>query len=328
MDTQNHYYGHAAILSLACGSARVRHIHGLVQHGWSFNNPVLSMFHDFNVKKTSLFTWTSSARNWKIHGPNIHAIGAPWLYLTHGEKLSVSEPLDIPLFMPRHGTRISGAGVDHKALASDYADTYGTGRVLLHADDAHDKETVSAWLSAGHQVGFSKERFDPDFLLSTWEELSRAQVVISDGLSTSLIYAASLGLEIEISKFDTAKPWLAKYDGQLRDVFPEFHSPSKQIDLRSLAMNELGQSDFRPVEELKELLFLDSSVSVAAASSYWFYSPIRKVLAVLSNESAAESALAESHWTDWLKRPLENLPRRLPRLKRSSLARHLSNQSN
>ena len=285
------------------------------------------MFHDFNVQKTSLFTWTSSARNWRSEAANVHAIGAPWLYLTKGERQAVSDSERIPLFVPRHGTRISGAGVDYKVLASSYASRYGAGKALLHADDAHDQSVQEAWESAGHIVTFSKSRFDPDFLMSTWENLSGAQVVISDGISTSLLYAASLGVEIEISDHNAVLPWLAKYDEQLKAVFPEFYQSHPMDSRRDVAMAELGQADIKPKEDLKALLTLDSPLSISASASYWFYSPIRKVVKVLSSESSAESALADSHWTDWLRRPMENLPRVLPKIKNSSIKQWVSAKS-
>lgn len=283
------------------------------------------MFHDFNVEKTSLFTWTQSARNWQIDQPNVHAIGAPWLYLTKAERLDVDDAHNVPLFMPRHGTRISGAGVDHQALAIAYANRYGEGRVLLHADDATNPVAVEAWNKSGHSVAFSKSRFDPDFLLSTWEELSRAKVVISDGISTSLLYAASLGIEIEISDHDAAMPWLAKYDTQLREVFPEFYQ-SHSVEVRQeIARRELGQDDMKSGSELAYLLSLNAPMSLSASTAYWCYSPIRKVIQVIGSETAAESALADSHWTDWLKRPLANVPLRLPKLEKTRIQQVFNN---
>lgn len=279
------------------------------------------MFHDFNVETTSLFTWTRTARNWQIDLPNAHAIGAPWLYLTKATRLDVDDSHNAPLFMPRHGTRISGAGVDHQALALAYAKRYGEGRVLLHADDAKNSQAIDAWSQAGHTVAFSKSRFDPNFLLSTWEELSRASVVISDGISTSLLYAASLGSEIEISDHDAAMPWLAKYDSQLREVFPEFYQSNTQAVRQNIALSELGLEDVKSASELENLLTLNGAFSLSASTAYWCYSPIRKVFQVIGSETSAESALADSHWTDWLKRPLENVPRRLPQLRNSSIKR-------
>lgn len=324
MDTQNHYYGHSAILSLACGSDRVRHIKGLVQHGWSFNNPVQSMFHDFNVDTTSLFTWTRTARNWQIDAPNVHAIGAPWLYLTKGDRLEGVDTENVPLFMPRHGTRITGAGVDHQALALAYAKRYGEGRVLLHADDAKNSEAIDAWSQVGHAVTFSKSRFDPNFLMSTWEEISRARVVISDGISTSLLYAASLGVGIDIADQEAAKPWLAKYDAQLQEVFPEFYQKHSKDSRREIAMSELGQNCLKSPDELANLLSLDGRFSLSASTSYWCYSPIRKVIQVIGSETSAESALADNHWTDWLRRPLENVPRRMPSLQESWISNSMN----
>lgn len=282
------------------------------------------MFHDFDVASTKLFTWTQSARSWQTDASNVHAIGAPWLYLTKGKLLVDAQQSSAPLFMPRHGTRISGAGVDHHMLAEAYAHKYGKGRVLLHADDAHEASTVEAWSSAGHEVNFSKSRFDPDFLVATWQEMSKATVVISDGISTSLLYAASLGVETEISDDVTALPWLAKYDHELRETFPEFYRSNSLETRRNLALSELGSNNLRSADELAELLSLDTTLSISAGAKYWGYSPVRKVLKVLSSSTATESALADSHWTDWLRRPLENVPRSLPKLRNSSVKKAFS----
>jgi len=47
MDIQNHYYGHSAALARHAGLDSVRHIDGLLQHGWTVRSPVTVHFADF-----------------------------------------------------------------------------------------------------------------------------------------------------------------------------------------------------------------------------------------------------------------------------------------
>ena len=47
MDIQNHFYGHTAVLAHAAGQPRVRHLAGLVQHGWVVTSPLVSNMGQF-----------------------------------------------------------------------------------------------------------------------------------------------------------------------------------------------------------------------------------------------------------------------------------------
>src|SRR5918994_6819186 len=71
MEAQNHFYGHSAALAAYVGRSRPRHIHGLVQHGWTAVSPVTTHFRDFPAVGTSagprsarLLVWTHESRGW------------------------------------------------------------------------------------------------------------------------------------------------------------------------------------------------------------------------------------------------------------------------
>ena len=86
MDIQNHYYGHSAALALHAGLDSVRHVHGLLQHGWTVRSPSLVHFSDFaRLPRTSRrLVWSHRARGWDpTEDPFLTApIGAPFLYLS------------------------------------------------------------------------------------------------------------------------------------------------------------------------------------------------------------------------------------------------------
>ncbi|MGO3210002.1 MAG: hypothetical protein ACTIJK_09450 [Brachybacterium sp.] len=66
MDIQNHYYGHSAALALHAGLRSVRHIDGLLQHGWTVRSPTLVHFSDFaKLPRTAArLVWSHTARGW------------------------------------------------------------------------------------------------------------------------------------------------------------------------------------------------------------------------------------------------------------------------
>ena len=70
MESQNHFYGHSAALAVYAGRSRPRHIHGLVQHGWTAVSPVETHFRDFPRvgleadSRRRLLVWSHESRAW------------------------------------------------------------------------------------------------------------------------------------------------------------------------------------------------------------------------------------------------------------------------
>jgi hypothetical protein len=332
MDIQNHYYGHSAVFARYCGAKRLRHVSGLIQHGWTVSSPVTAQFGDFAGWGPSRrrLSWTSTSRAWSPEDPGnffedgtnmLTAVGAPYLYLLDAARENGSVPArgDRALVLPLHGTALLKVDGDHGAYARIVREVDGPATVCLHNDDLHDEEILSAWQSAGHRVVSAGDRRDPLFIGRILWMMSEARRVVSNRLSTSIMYAAASGADVAIYGPDFRLGHNAAADPGLvmRDFWPEFYDEATPQDVLSkLAEAELGRGDMRRPEELSALLGWDSS-TLAPFVEYWASGPLTKAQTVLGLKKVPEGAHATesglSPW-HWIKHPLKHLPSPLPKL--------------
>lgn len=332
MDIQNHYYGHSAVFARYCGIKRLRHVAGLIQHGWTVSSPVTAQFGDFADWGPSRrrLSWTSTSRAWSPDDqgnffadgtPMLTAIGAPYLYLLDAAKDHGRVPArgDRALVLPLHGTALLKIDGDHGAYARMVREIDGRATVCLHNDDLHDPDVLSAWQSAGHEVISAGDRRDPKFIGRILWMMSEAKKVVSNRLSTSIMYAAASGADVALYGPDFRLGHNAAADPGLvmRDFWPEFYDQSTPQDvLAKLAENELGRGDMRSPEELSQLLGWDSP-TLMPFIEYWASGPLTKAQTVLGIKKVPEGAHATeaglSPW-HWIKHPLKHLPSPLPSL--------------
>lgn len=323
MDIQNHYYGHSAVLAAYVGLKHPRHIRGLLQHGWTVRSPILSQFGDFaNVGRgNKKVVWSHSARGWDPADgtKGSVAVGAPWFYLdrmTEGTEWASIERRG-PVVFPLHGTRLLEIEGDHAAFAKEVADRDGPATVCLHSEDLKSEVVLRAWSDAGHELVCAGERRDPLFLLRIHRLVRSATKVISNRLSTSVMYAAASGVAISMYGPDYALGAPARDPGgRIRAIWPEFYDESTDdLTLGDIARSELGAKDVRPPEELKQLLGWDRR-SPDPGFTYWLGGPATKALHVVGLMRRADGAHeTEAHLSPvrWLRHPLDHLPSRLPR---------------
>jgi hypothetical protein len=332
MDIQNHYYGHSAVFARYCGVKRLRHVAGLIQHGWTVSSPVTAQFGDFAGWGPSRrrLSWTSTSRAWSPGDPGnffedgtnmLTAVGAPYLYLLQAAKDSGTLPQrgEKALVLPLHGTALLKVDGDHGAYARMVRDQEGPARVCLHIDDLHDDVILTAWKAAGHEVVSAGDRRDPKFIGRILTMMSEARRVVSNRLSTSIMYAAVSGAEVAIYGPDFKLGHNAAADPGLimRDIWPEFYDETTpQSVLIKLAEAELGHGDMRRPEELKHLLGWDKSTA-GPFLEYWASGPLTKVQTVLGLKEVPHGAHATekglSPW-HWMRHPLKHLPSPLPQL--------------
>lgn len=332
MDIQNHYYGHSAVFALYCGSRRLRHVSGLIQHGWTVSSPVTAQFGDFASwgPARRRLSWTSSSRGWSPEDagnffsdgtPMLDAIGAPYLYLLDAARAegAVPERSDRTLVLPLHGTALLKVDGDHGAYARMVREKEGPATVCLHIDDLHNAEILDAWRSAGHDVVSAGDRRDPQFIGRILWMMSVAKRVVSNRLSTSIMYAAVSGADVAIYGPDFRLGANAAADPGLvmRDLWPEFYEESTpQHVLTSIAEAELGRGDMRAPHDLSRLLGWDTH-TVVPFLEYWASGPLTKAQTVLGLKKVPEGAHATekglSPW-HWIKHPLQHLPSPLPKL--------------
>lgn len=332
MDIQNHYYGHSAVFGLYCGLKRLRHVSGLIQHGWTVSSPITAQFGDFASwgPKRRRLSWTSTSRGWSPNDPGnffedgtpmLNAVGAPYLYLLDGARKAGAVPArgERTLVLPLHGTALLKVDGDHGEYARMVREREGAATVCLHIDDLDNQEIMAAWTDAGHDVISAGDRRDPQFIGRILWMMSEAPRVVSNRLSTSIMYASVSGADVEVYGPDFKLGNNAQADPGLvmRDFWPEFHdSSTPQEVLRGIAEAELGRGDMRTPEELKALLGWDGNTA-APFLEYWASGPLTKAQTVLGLKKIPEGAHATeaglSPW-HWIRHPFKHLPSPLPKL--------------
>ncbi|MGY1845035.1 hypothetical protein [Modestobacter sp. SYSU DS0875] len=339
MESQNHYYGHSSALAAYCGLPRPRHIAGLVQHGWASVSPVGTHFRDFPSLSTAggrgwptgrrrLFVWSHQSRAWSPDGQvETVPIGAPWLYLTAvadaGERPPQRRPEDRTVIMPVHGIETQRIRGDHAEVARHWAEVEGPATVCLYAADARDPEILTAYRGAGHRCVVLGSRMDPAFLGRLWTMLARADRVVSNRLSTPVLYAAQLGRDVAVygDPLHLDGEDTSAYD-RVRKLWPELHGQHLEAGVvRPLAADELGAAHLRSPQELRAVLGWTGPGGPGPFLDYWALAPLnRTVLNVTRRRSATAAATAAPapaqqglSTREWFVGALSYLPRRLPR---------------
>jgi hypothetical protein len=328
VDTQNHFYGHSAVLAAWCGIGRPRHIQGLVQHGWTSSSPVTAVFADFPRvggpgSRRRLVVWSHESRAWSPeHAARpTTAVGAPWSYLdrlaARVGRAAGPAPAEGPtVVLPVHGTRIMRLQGDQRALAQSVREHEGVVTACLHAEDCLDPDLVRAWAAAGHRLVTLGRRTDPAFLLRLYSLLSSAKRVVSNRLSTAILYAASIDRDVAVH----LDPMVHGYEPTAvlehnRATWPELHGPrTDPAAVGPLARAELGADALLDPAALSAVLGWDRR-RPGPAVDYWLGAPMTKALAVLGLRARAEGALekgTEVPVGQWLRHPLAHLPGPLP----------------
>lgn len=321
MDTQNHYYGHSGALAHFTELARVRHINGLLQHGWTVHSPTLVHFADFAHLPPGArrLVWTHSSRGWNHAEDRVDTtpIGSPFSYLSALTAQENVEPIGAAVAFPVHDTRLVKIAHDDSTFARELAEREGASLVCLHPEDLDRPERLRVWAEHGHRVVSAGGRRDPNFLGRILHLVRGARKVVSNQLSTALIYAAAEGTEVEVYDGDLTIGALGTGTSRrTRELWPEFHGPHSIKQLQEIAHAELGQSYMREAEELKEILGWDRP-TIIPALSYWAGAPLNKagaVLGLVKRTEGARDAGSGNSPLAFLAHPLSHLPSRLPAL--------------
>lgn len=336
MESQNHFYGHSAALAAYAGLQRPKHIAGLVQHGWTAVSPTDTHFRDFpNLGSQSgpprLLVWSHESRAWDpATTRSTTPIGAQFAYLSSVMTATTErrDQRDGVVLMPVHGIETQRVRGDHHALAQLWRDSEGPATACLYAADAADPEILDAYVSAGHRVVKLGHRLDAGFLWRLWTLLARADRVVSNRLSTPVVYGGHLGASLGV--YGDA----LSIDGEgagsvarVRELWPELHG--EHIDpqvSKPLCDLELGTSHMLDASQLIDVLGWKGR-HPGPFLAHWSTSPVRRAVvnvrrrATTSNAPAtpapaatpgAEPAPALSA-TAWLRAAMTYLPDRLPR---------------
>lgn len=345
MESQNHYYGHSGAFARYAGLSRPRHIRGLVQHGWTSAAPTTTHFRDFpsigspgGRQDRSLFVWSHSSRAWDpaAERRTTIPIGAPWTYLCAAVDAlpggpAARAPRAGTVIMPVHGIPTQRMNGDHSTVAREWLESEGPSTVCLYHVEARDPRIVAAYVDAGHRCVTLGLRTEGAFLGRLFSLLDSAERVVSNRLSTPVVYAAARGVDVAVTgdpmRLDDEPVGAADH---LRSTWPEFYDPSARHEDRvRVARDEVGERYRRGPEELRGLLGWDRPVRIGTFLEHWLAAPASRALMTTRRRAATPDqgttgATAPLSGRAWLAGALAYLPRPLNAVEDPSSWRPLS----
>jgi len=273
LHTANHYYGHAHIFSDYTRLGFPPMIWGYLQHGWNLHDgfAVGTSF----VPGVPLFVWSDAVlrRGWSLGRRDYAVIGAAWAYLLRlvaegrSGRLKDWAPPQArsgTIFYPFHGWEAQEVLGDHHRMLDQLEEVEdGPLTVCLYWTEYRDATIRQVYEDRGCRVithgmrGFQYRGTDPNFLWKQYQELRSHRRVVSNRMTSALLYGASVGCEVGLY----GDPMLLTgehsiYGGveRQRRNWPEFHQEFVPVDYaRAVAEDELG---LRHVREPAEILTL------------------------------------------------------------------------
>ena len=201
---ENRFYGHIHVLAQYCGFEGQPWLNGYLQHGWNATDGFGNYLGGKRV--SNKFVWSKRCEGLiKNKGKsNVFTIGAPWIYLDDVYPQQQKQNQSGVVAYPAHSSSWSKMGDTNKEYAHFLKDKYGEVMVVLHRYDFENAETRRSYESFGHSVTTHgvgtpwQKGFDPLFLKNIRDLVSGFSTVVSNSMSTAILYATSLGLKPEI----------------------------------------------------------------------------------------------------------------------------------
>lgn len=277
MHHANHFYGHAHILSSYARTRTPHTIPGYLQHGW---NMLHGFAHGHEFKPgTELFVWSPAVvrRGWSMGLRGFRVIGAPWIYLLAlDEERGAEHPQrEGTIFYPFHGWEGQEVTGDHRQMLRTLQEVEtGPLTVCLYWNEHRIPEIRRVYEEAGCRVithgvrGYGYNGTDPKFLRRQLAELQRHERVVSNRLSSAILYGASVGCEVGVygdpMVLAGEHPAFGGVE-RLQRLWPELHHTHAPADLaREFAATELGLAHRRTPEELRDVfLWPDPSLKAS-----------------------------------------------------------------
>ena len=262
MDSSNHWYGHAHILSAYCGldPAKPPRIAGVLQHGWN----VLHGFGPGHEPPLGFvkYVWSDVARRrgqaigWRDYA----VIGSPWAYLLEQET-ELPDKREGTIFYPFHTWEQGSVEGDHNELiASIRATESGPVTICLYWIEYDMADVRGAYEDAGFRVichgqrGTLWQGTNTRFLHGQLAELRKHERVASNRLSTALFYGASVGCDVGV--YGPAMDFVEDRGGfdakhYVQRLYPDLHKPFIDRDLMAAVTRaELGMDNLLSPAEL------------------------------------------------------------------------------
>lgn len=271
MHTANHFYGHAHIFSDYVRIPFPPMMWGYLQHGWNIHDgfAVGTTF----VPGTPLFVWSDAVerRGWSMGQRNYVVIGAAWAYLL---ELAKREKTRIPIaarpadedrsgtiFYPFHGWEGQEVVGDHTRMLAQLREVEeGPLTVCLYWTEHRNPDIRRVYEEGGCRVithgmrGFGYRGTDQAFLYKQYAELTAHRRVVSNRLSSAILYGASVGCDVGVygdpMVLDSEHSIYGGVERQRR-AWPEMHREFVPRDLaQQLAYDELGLRHVKTPEEI------------------------------------------------------------------------------
>jgi hypothetical protein len=255
----NHFYGHAHIMARYVGLEYPPRLWGYLQHGWNMHDgfAVGTVF----TPQYPKFVWSQACarRGWAAGLRNYMVVAAPWLYLLELERqkewLARGESRTGTIVYPFHGWEGQQVVGDNRQYLEEVQQAEGDVpiTVCLHWNEYDNPKVRREYESAGVRVichgqrGYLWQDTDVAFLYRQLAEMRGHRRVVSNRMSSAILYAASAGLEVGVY----GDPMALESDhavlggvGKPRRIWPQMHQFSVPMDYAAdVAARELGADE-------------------------------------------------------------------------------------
>ena len=201
---ENRFYGHLNLLAQYCGFEGQPWLNGYLQHGWNATDGFGNYLGGKRIANKYVWSKRCELEIRNKNKNNVFAIGAPWLYLDDVYPYQLTKTQTGTIAYPSHSSTWSKLGDTSKDYANFLKDKYGSVTVVLHRYDFAEQEIRKNYEALGHNVATHgsgtpwEKGFDPLFLKNQRDLIAQFSKVVSNSMSTAVLYAASLGLTPEI----------------------------------------------------------------------------------------------------------------------------------
>jgi hypothetical protein len=267
---ENRLYGHVSILSKYCGITESVWLNGYLQHGWNgcdgFSN------YAGHKRLSKKYIWSKRALDDLVSrgGGNAYVIGSPWLYNLKQRNRLQTNPVSNSkkvIAYPLHAQPWAPKNYLHSEYASYLKDNYGEITISLHWTDYSNFEILNTYKSLGHDpitygVGTPWIKgFDDHFLDNQLSQLENHGKIVTNAMQTSVLYAMSLGLQVE---FGGPASWKKKIDevGTYGDYGQDYWREKVLTQPEKTWKTELGFDELLSPKELMTTLGWNKSIKL------------------------------------------------------------------
>lgn len=267
MHHANHFYGHAAVMARYAGLTGSPRIWGYLQHGWNLYDgfAVGTAFAPGYPK----FVWSEAcaARGWLAGRRNYVVVGAPWLYLLEVERqqhwAEAAPDRSGTIVYPFHGWEGQHIRGRHAAYLDEILEVE-SGReitICLYWHEYAQAEVRRQYEAAGVRVithghrGHMYRGTDLGFLDRQLGEIRRHERVVSNRLTSAVLYGAAAGAEVGVygdpMELGNDHPVLGGAQ-RPRLLFPQMYQTHVPRDVAiDVARHELGSTALMSPAEVR-----------------------------------------------------------------------------